>query len=127
MCQVLLQPSPAELLKRLQARAKTGGHFMPASMLESQLATLEPEGKNIIVIQGTTLLPLKARQSVMPAPLNARHLLNCSWRVRLRRWCKHCCNTVPPSDVCTPWSGDADAEEMLASFLSYCHASPKPL
>ena len=51
--QVLLQPSRAELLKRLQERIKIGGHFMPASLLESQLATLEPEGKNIIAIQGT--------------------------------------------------------------------------
>ena len=53
--QVLLQPSRAELLKRLQERAKIGRHFMPASLLESQLATLEPEGKNIIAIQGTAI------------------------------------------------------------------------
>ena len=52
MCQVLLQPSRSELLRRLQERIKIGGHFMPASLLESQLATLEPEGKNIIAIQG---------------------------------------------------------------------------
>ena len=51
--QVLLQPSQAELLKRLKERTRIGGHFMPASLLESQLATLEPEGKNIIAIQGT--------------------------------------------------------------------------
>ncbi|CAK0785515.1 hypothetical protein CVIRNUC_008725 [Coccomyxa viridis] len=49
---VLLQPSQAELLKRLKERTRIGGHFMPASLLESQLATLEPEGKNIIAIQG---------------------------------------------------------------------------
>ena len=127
MCQVLLEPSRAELLKRLQVRAKTEGHFMPASLLESQLATLEPEGKNIVVMQGTLLLPVKARQSVMPAPLTVLHLLGCSWCVRLQSWRKQCFNIAPPSDVCTSWSGDADAEEMLASFLGYCNVSPKPL
>ena len=33
MCQVLLQPSRSELLRRLQERIKIGGHFMPASLL----------------------------------------------------------------------------------------------
>ncbi|CAL5224364.1 g7038 [Coccomyxa viridis] len=49
---VLLQPSREELLRRLQARTKVGGHFMPASLLDSQLATLEPQGRNLIALQG---------------------------------------------------------------------------
>ena len=54
--QVLLQPSRQELLRRLQARTKVGGHFMPASLLDSQLATLEPHGSNLIALQGKLLL-----------------------------------------------------------------------
>lgn len=54
--QVLLQPSRQELLRRLQARTIVGGHFMPASLLDSQLATLEPHGRNLIALQGTLLL-----------------------------------------------------------------------
>ncbi len=38
---VLLDPSRAVLARRLAARH---GHFMPASLLDSQLATLEPPG-----------------------------------------------------------------------------------
>lgn len=39
--QVLLLPGRAELVARLQARAASGGHFMPPSLLDSQLAQLE--------------------------------------------------------------------------------------
>jgi gluconokinase len=38
----------AQLQKRLQARAE---HFMPASLLDSQLATLEPPGADECVLQ----------------------------------------------------------------------------
>ena len=40
---VLLAPSNDELVRRLAARE---GHFMPASLLRSQLATLEPLGRD---------------------------------------------------------------------------------
>lgn len=40
---VLLDPDPDELLRRLRDRA---GHFMPASLLDSQLATLERPGRD---------------------------------------------------------------------------------
>lgn len=38
---ILLQPSEADLRRRLAARAAAGGHFMPPSLLGSQLAALE--------------------------------------------------------------------------------------
>ena len=62
LCQVLLQPSRQELLNRLQARMKVGGHFMPASLLDSQLATLEPQGRNLIALQGgSSFVPIQNR------------------------------------------------------------------
>ena len=39
--QILLQPSQHELEQRLQQRAAAHTHFMPASLLQSQLALLE--------------------------------------------------------------------------------------
>ena len=39
--QILLQPSQQELEQRLQQRAAAHTHFMPASLLQSQLALLE--------------------------------------------------------------------------------------
>lgn len=39
--QVLLQPNKEVLAKRVQERAALGLHFMPASLLESQLALVE--------------------------------------------------------------------------------------
>ena len=39
--QVLLQPSREVLAKRVAARTAEGTHFMPASLLESQLALME--------------------------------------------------------------------------------------
>ena len=39
--QVLLQPNREALAKRVQERAASGSHFMPASLLESQLALVE--------------------------------------------------------------------------------------
>lgn len=39
--QVLLQPPKEELVRRLHARAQHGTHFMPPSLLDSQLAALE--------------------------------------------------------------------------------------
>jgi carbohydrate kinase (thermoresistant glucokinase family) len=38
---ILLNPPRAQLSARLQARAADGAHFMPASLLESQLQQLE--------------------------------------------------------------------------------------
>lgn len=46
--QILLEPSKEELLKRVAARAAEGGHFMPASLLDSQLAALEPDASALI-------------------------------------------------------------------------------
>lgn len=39
--QILLQPSREELERRLTERSLKGGHFMPSSLLESQLSALE--------------------------------------------------------------------------------------
>ena len=39
--QVLLQPNKEVLTNRVQERAAIGSHFMPASLLESQLALVE--------------------------------------------------------------------------------------
>ena len=41
LVQVLLQPSREVLAKRVAARTAEGTHFMPASLLESQLALME--------------------------------------------------------------------------------------
>ena len=43
--QVLLRPSLDDLQARVAARAAKGGHFMPASLLQSQLDALEPDQK----------------------------------------------------------------------------------
>jgi gluconate kinase len=40
LLQVLLNPPQAELLLRLQQRSAAGNHFMPPSLLESQLQQL---------------------------------------------------------------------------------------
>ena len=39
--QILLQPSREELQRRLAERSLQGGHFMPSSLLDSQLSALE--------------------------------------------------------------------------------------
>ena len=41
--QVLLKPSLEDLQQRVAARAARGGHFMPISLLRSQLEALEPD------------------------------------------------------------------------------------
>lgn len=38
------------LLKRLEKRSKAGEHFMPASLLDSQLATLEDPGDDTLTV-----------------------------------------------------------------------------
>jgi len=38
---VLLEPNRAQLDARLAAMASSGGHFMPAGLLDSQLQTLQ--------------------------------------------------------------------------------------
>jgi gluconate kinase len=53
--QVLLKLSRDALLLRLQARAAQSAHFMPATLLDSQLATLQPGGANMLVVQGMRL------------------------------------------------------------------------
>ena len=40
---MLLRPTLEDLQARVAARAKKGGHFMPASLLQSQLDALEPD------------------------------------------------------------------------------------
>ena len=49
---VVLTAAPAVLQLRLDQRAKVGEHFMPASLLDSQLATLEL-GDDVEVIENT--------------------------------------------------------------------------
>ena len=41
--QIALQPSREELRRRLQVRTTGGAHFMPASLLDSQLADQESD------------------------------------------------------------------------------------
>lgn len=45
---VLLQPDKEELQRRTKAREAQGGHFMPSSLLESQLAALEPDSSAMV-------------------------------------------------------------------------------
>lgn len=65
VCFVYLKGTPELLLQRIQSRQ---GHFMPASMLQSQLDTLEepdPSVENVIVA------------SIVPPPHEeARHILD---------------------------------------------------
>ena len=56
--QMLLLPSRSELARRVAVRALVGAHFMPADLLESQLAILDTEGPDVTVIEGNTRLPL---------------------------------------------------------------------
>ncbi len=51
---VLLDVSPDELLRRLTHRA---GHYMPASLLDSQLATLERPGPDEVVFTLDAVAP----------------------------------------------------------------------
>ncbi len=50
--QVLLKLSREKLLRRLEARQALGAHFMPATLLDSQLATLEEGGKGMVIVSG---------------------------------------------------------------------------
>ncbi len=50
--QVLLKLSREKLLRRLEARQALGVHFMPAALLDSQLATLEEGGRGMIIVSG---------------------------------------------------------------------------
>ena len=50
--QALLVPSHTELARRVAARTLAGLHFMPAALLESQLAILETEGPGVLVMEG---------------------------------------------------------------------------
>ena len=63
----------------------------------------------------------------MPALPTGLHLIACFWVVRLQYWPKQDSSIASPPELSTIWSGDADAEEMLASFLSLCNTLPKPL
>lgn len=49
---VLLQPSVATLRGRLEARAADGKHFMPPSLLDSQLETLEYDPNELFLRLG---------------------------------------------------------------------------
>ena len=55
---MLLLPSRSELARRVAVRALVGTHFMPADLLESQLAILDTRGPDVNVIEGNTRLPL---------------------------------------------------------------------
>jgi len=46
---VLLRLEPAEIRRRMELRQQREGHFMPASLLDSQLATLEP-GEDFLIV-----------------------------------------------------------------------------
>ena len=50
--QVLLLPSHTELARRVAARTLAGLHFMPAVLLQSQLAILETAGPDVLTIEG---------------------------------------------------------------------------
>lgn len=50
--QVLLKLSREALLLRLEARLKLATHFMPAVLLDSQLAALQEGGPNMITVNG---------------------------------------------------------------------------
>jgi gluconokinase len=47
---VLLKADTEKIRERMEERGGSGGHFMPSSLLESQLATLE-EGNDVTVIE----------------------------------------------------------------------------
>ncbi|CAL8471606.1 g11148 [Coccomyxa elongata] len=49
---VLLKLSHEKLLRRLEARQALGVHFMPATLLDSQLATLEEGDRGMIIVSG---------------------------------------------------------------------------
>ncbi|BDA46990.1 Gluconokinase [Coccomyxa sp. Obi] len=49
---VLLKLSREKLMERLEARQALGAHFMPAALLDSQLATLEEGGRDMVVVSG---------------------------------------------------------------------------
>ena len=50
--QVLLRVSREKLLQRLQARQALGAHFMPAALLDTQLAILEDSGVGMTAVSG---------------------------------------------------------------------------
>lgn len=52
MLQVLLNPSKAELLQRVQQRAALGKHFMPPSLLEDQLKQLSYDASELLMCFG---------------------------------------------------------------------------
>ncbi|MFT3991778.1 MAG: gluconokinase [Luteolibacter sp.] len=56
----LLELSKSELEKRIAGRARTG-HFMPASLLDSQLATLET-GEDLLVFENNDSPEIIARK-----------------------------------------------------------------
>ncbi|CAN5347680.1 gluconokinase [soil metagenome] len=60
---VLLDPSPDELLRRLGDRT---GHYMPASLLDSQLATLErPGADETATLLAATASPQQLRDATL--------------------------------------------------------------
>lgn len=49
---VLLKLSREKLLTRMEVRQALGTHFMPAALLDSQLATLEEGGRGMMIVSG---------------------------------------------------------------------------
>ena len=58
---ILLEPSQEELAKRVEARGVSGAHFMPGSLLESQLQTLDYSSEELFMHlkpdSGTGMMP----------------------------------------------------------------------
>ena len=69
--QILLQPSQQELEQRLQQRAAAHTHFMPASLLQSQLALLEVDSSCMRYGERLTLFILP------PAALSSSYAVTC--------------------------------------------------
>lgn len=73
---VLVEASRAELLRRMAARP---GHYMPASLLDSQLATFERPAADEAVLTLSGNLPPDALARAV-----RRHLGECGWPSRPR-------------------------------------------
>lgn len=61
---ILLEPTREELLERLLRRVEIGTHFMPVSLLDTQLETLQYEGSELWMRFGSTW-PRKATKVIV--------------------------------------------------------------
>jgi gluconate kinase len=65
---VLLNPPVSELRSRVVSRAAQGGHFMPTSLLDSQLATLEggdDDSEWLVAVREAGLTPQEVAGKVL--------------------------------------------------------------